>query len=186
MNAVFSLSIDPVLTSILCATLSVILLIGAGQKLRDLELFRAVVENYRLAPESLEGLVAIGLPILEVIAGLTILFDSSRTFGAALALLLLGLVTGAVIINLVRGRRKINCGCGGPDGRQTLSWGLVLRNAILVIGVSFGAVDGRARDLFWVDYLTVGFGTVALFGLYMLVNQLLANHPRLMGLRTSI
>lgn len=183
IHAALSFALDPVLTSILCATVSVILLLGAGQKLRDLELFRAVVENYRLAPESLEGLVAIGLPVLEVTAGLAILFDSSRTFGAALALLLLGLVTGAVIINLVRGREEIDCGCGGTDGRQTLSWGLVARNAILVAGVLLGALDDRARELVWMDYLTVGFGTVALFGLYVSANQLLANHPRLMDLR---
>ena len=43
-------------------------------------------------------------------------------------MLLLSLYTAAIVLNLARGRRDIDCGCGGPGSRQTLHEWLVWRN----------------------------------------------------------
>jgi hypothetical protein len=178
--------LDPVATSALSAVLSVIFLTGAWQKLRDPALFQANVENYRLLPDGLAWPAAILLPVWELAAGVLVLFDPTRTAGAVLAIGLLAVVTAAVIINLLRGRTEIDCGCGslgGHVGDQTLSWGLTMRNALLAVAALLTLREDAARALVWIDYLSVAGGTLGLLGLYVTANQLMANHPRLHALR---
>ena len=152
-------ALDPILAHIAAATLAVVLLVGAGHKLADRDGFTGALAQYRLLPVA------------------------SRPWGAAAAIALLAVVTGAVVVNLLRGRTHIDCGCGGPEGRQHLSWLLVVRNALLV-GLALGAgTVAPARELVWLDALTVATGTVGLYLLYAAGNQLLANAPRLSGLR---
>ena len=178
--------LDPVATSALSAVLSVIFLTGAWQKLRDPALFHANVENYRLLPDGLAWPAAILLPLWELAAGVLVLFDPVRTGGAVLAIGLLAIVTTAVAINLLRGRTEIDCGCGslgGHVGDQTLSWGLAARNALLAFAAVLILREDAARALVWIDYLSVAGGTLGLLGLYVTVNQLMANTPRLRALR---
>ena len=178
--------LDPVASSTLSAVLSVIFLTGAWQKLRDLPLFQANVENYRLLPDSLAWPAAILLPLWELAAGALVLFDPVRTAGAVLAIGLLAVVTTAVVLNLLRGRTEIDCGCGslgGHVGDQTLSWGLVIRNLVLVVAALLALREDAARNLVWIDYLSVAGGTLGLLGLYVTANQLMANNPRLLALR---
>ena len=178
--------LDPVATSALSAVLSVIFLTGAWQKLRDLALFQANIDNYRLLPDGLAWPAAILLPLWELAAGALLLFDPTRTVGAVLAIGLLAIVTTAVAINLLRGRTEIDCGCGslgGHVGDQTLSWGLVARNALLALAAVLALREDAARALVWIDYLSVAGGTLGLLGLYVTVNQLMANTPRLRALR---
>jgi hypothetical protein len=178
--------LDPVAASALSAVLSVIFLTGAWQKLRDLALFQANVENYRLLPDGLAWPAAILLPVWELAAGVLVLFDATRTAGAILAIGLLLVVTAAVVINLLRGRTEIDCGCGslgGHVGDQTLSWGLAMRNALLAVAALMTLREDAARALVWVDYLSVAGATLGLLGLYVTANQLMANQPRLHALR---
>lgn len=180
------LSVDLVVARMLAAALSVIFIIGAGQKFRDLAAFRAALEDYRLLPAALLAPVAVLLPAGEAAAGLALVFDQTRYAGAVLALAVLALVTGAVAINLWRGRAEIDCGCGGLEQQQTLSWGLVARNGLLACGVIGAAAGSAARQFVWLDYLTVGCGTLALLGVYVAGNQLLANRPRLWRLSNGL
>jgi uncharacterized membrane protein YphA (DoxX/SURF4 family) len=178
--------LDPVAASALSAVLSVIFLTGAWQKLRDPALFHANVENYRLLPDVLAWPAAILLPVWELAAGILVLFDATRTAGAVLAIGLLSVVTAAVVINLLRGRTEIDCGCGslgGHVGDQTLNWGLPARNAVLVFASVLILREDAARALVWIDYLSVAGATLGLLGLYVTANQLMANSPRLHALR---
>lgn len=178
--------LDPVATSALCAVLSVIFLTGAWQKLRDLALFQANIENYRLLPDALARPAAILLPLWELAAGSLLLLDATRSAGAVLTISLLSVVTAAVAINLMRGRTEIDCGCGslgGHVGDQTLSWGLAIRNSLLAFAALLALREDATRALVWIDYLSVAGGTLGLLGLYVTANQLMANHPRLQALR---
>lgn len=177
---------DPVLAHALAGAVALVLLIGAAQKLRDWPSFRSALDAYRLLPGVLVAPVALALPALELIAGCALLAPAYRGAGAMLAVALLATVTGAVAINLRRGRTDIDCGCGGAEGRQRLSWGLVARNVVLMAGVAFvslGAQEGGARALGGLDYATVAFASVAFYGLYACASQLLANRPLLLGSR---
>lgn len=186
MKGFASLLLDPVVLRAVGAALSVIFLTGAWQKLRDPALFQANVENYRLLPESLTWIVAILLPVWELAAGALLLFGSTRTAAALLTIGLLLLATAAVAMNLLRGRTEIDCGCGslgGHVGDQTLSWGLTIRNGVLAIAALLTVREDSGRILVWIDYLSVAGGTLGLLGLYVTVNQLMANQPRLQALR---
>lgn len=181
---------DTVVSAAVAATLAVVLLVGGWQKLRDRALFQATLDNYQLLPESLLPVAAVLLPLWEIAAGALLLPGPTRGVGALLAAALLLAVTAAVAINLLRGRRNFDCGCGGFSGssagdvgEQQLSWGLVVRNAILIAAVVLCAGEEAARPLVWIDYLSVAGATLALLGLYLSANQLMANHPRLQAIR---
>ncbi len=178
-----ALTLDPVLARVCGAALAVVLLSGAWQKLRDLAVFEASVDIYRLLPDALVPLFARAFPLLEALAGAALLFDSTRSAGLVLSLAVLGVATAGVIANLLRGHTEIDCGCGGAEGHTTLSWALPARNTVLLIAAVLGGQDGGSRDLMWIDYLSVAGGTLALLGLYAAANQLMANHPRLIQLR---
>jgi len=176
-------ALDPVLARACGAAVAVVLLTGAWQKLRDLAVFEASVDLYRLLPDSLVPLFARAFPVLEALAGAALLFESTRAIGLLLSVAVLGVATAGVVFNLLRGNTEIDCGCGGAEGHTTLSWALPARNTLLLLIAVLGGQDGSGRDLMWIDYLSVAGGTLALFGLYATANQLMANHPRLIQLR---
>lgn len=176
--------LDPILTHMCAAVLAIIFIGGAWHKLRDREAFAMAIEQYRLVPESWAGALAWGLPLWELMAGGLLLATTTREWGALLALALLLTVTAAVTVNLLRGRSHIDCGCGGPEGGQHLSWGLVARNLLLGVMALASVAMETSRQLVWLDGLTVAAGTLGLYGLYAAVNQLMTNHPRLMNLRS--
>jgi hypothetical protein len=128
--------------------------------------------------------MALLLPLLELVAGALLLPTAARNAGALLALALLALVTGAVVINLKRGRERIDCGCGGSE-HVPLSRGLVARNAGLALLAVVALMPAQARATVWLDLVATAFATLFLLGLYLVVNQLLSNHPRLIDLRNA-
>jgi hypothetical protein len=177
-----AMPLDPVLPHALAGAAALVLLVGAVQKFRAWDAFRAAVAAYRLLPEALVMPAALALPALELIAGAALLTGPYRSAGALLAFALLSTVTSAVAINLVRGRADIDCGCGGAEGRQRLSWGLVARNVLLMGAVAVGVAEGAPRSLGVLDYATTAFAALALYGLYACASQLLANRPGLLDL----
>ncbi len=180
-----AVALDPVVTRVLAAAVAIVLLVGAWQKLRDVDSFLAALEDYDLLPAGLLMPLARLLPMLEILAGFALVIEPLRVVGAVLALGVLALVTGAVLVNLLRGRRHIGCGCGGVEDEQTLSWSLVGRNGLLAVLVAASAADPSVRTLTWLDTLSVAAGAACLYGVYALANQLLANQPRLARLRSA-
>lgn len=174
--------LDPVLGHAAAAFLAIVLLSGAWAKLRDVALFRAAMDNYQLVPDAWLPLAAWALPLAEALAGLMLLPTSLRPLGAALAAAVLLLVTAGVVINLQRGRARIDCGCGGNE-HQPLSWGLVARNAVLIALSAAASLPMAERGTVWLDLMASALATLFALGLYALVNQLMANHPRLLDLR---
>jgi len=165
-------------------TVGLVLLAGAAHKARDWTVFRGAVENYDLLPAALVAPVAVALPALEAAAGVALLIEPLRGAGAALGLVAIGTATFAIAINVVRGRTAIDCGCGGLDGRQRLSWGLVARNGTLIAVLVAGAdvSPPRAGDV--AAYATLAATTLLLVALYATASQLLANRPLLAELRS--
>lgn len=174
---------DPVFAWIAASALAIVLLVGVGGKLAGFTVFETMLADYRLLPDAAIRPAAVCLVGAEFGAAAALLYAPTRAAGAVAALALLFVVTGAVAVNLLRGRRDIRCGCGGPDHSQMLSWGLVARNAVLALLALLAAAAVDERALSGVDALSVAGGTLALVGLYFAANQLLANHPRLTAMR---
>lgn len=107
---------------------------AAFAKLRDFTAFTGFVAGYRLLPAALVRPVGMLLVCLEVLAVVAVLLGEGlpRLVPAGL-LFTYGF---AMSINLLRGRRDIDCGCGGTP--MPIGWTLVLRN------VALGALTGWA------------------------------------------
>ena len=76
MNGLFL--VDPVMGHAAAASVAVLFLLAALSKLRDIELFHAVLDNYQLLPSALVPVAARVLPTLELAAGVLLLPLVSR------------------------------------------------------------------------------------------------------------
>lgn len=81
-------------------------------KLFDPKAFAATISAYELVPEAFLPVVAIGLPLIETIAGLALVFD--RPWG-------LHLITGLLVLFVfvlgygILGDLDVDCGCFGTE-----------------------------------------------------------------------
>jgi uncharacterized membrane protein YphA (DoxX/SURF4 family) len=180
--------LDSIIVSVLRILLAGVLLEAAFHKLRDLPSFRVSLEAYGLVPTSGLRPVGVFLPLCEGVVGLALLasciapsFDTGTA--PLLAAGLFALYTAAIAINLARGRRRIDCGCGAPGERQELSGSLVLRNIGLIGVALIAALPPLVRPFGFVDMFTLVAGSLALFALWQGASTLLVNAPRLSLLR---
>jgi hypothetical protein len=148
------MSLDPVVAWALRVGLALLLAASAAQKLRDVGAFAAAIAGYRLLPFSLARPAAVSFVAAEWILAAALLLPGLHAPAALYAAGLLGLYTVAIGWNLVRGRRDIDCGCGGPLGRQRISEALVVRNTVLVAAALLGALPVVPRALGWLDAFT--------------------------------
>lgn len=168
------MALDPAISIAVSAALCLLWVSAGVQKLIHPGHHRAALANYELLPQSWVFPASVLLPLLEIAIGFAVVVPALATIGASSSIVLLGIYTLAVSINLARGRRDIECGCGGPALRQSLSGGLVARNVFLIGTSAVVLVPPAQRPLVWVDFATV-VGAVAVAGLlYTAANQALA------------
>jgi hypothetical protein len=164
---------DPVVGLALRALVTLLLGGAALAKLRDLRAFAAAVAGYRLLPTALAAPAATAFVAAEL-ALAAALWSPLRAAAALGAAALLALYAAAIAVNLARGRRDIDCGCGGPLGRQTLSEGLVLRNLVWTGAALACALPEAPRALAWLDLVTLGAAVAAGAALHAAASALLA------------
>ncbi len=161
-----------------CWALAGILLSAAAHKLRNFLAFRGILAQYRLLPDGLLGSAAPLVIAAEFATGLALLAPAAllpASVAAAMAALLLSLYTGAIALNLARGRRAIDCGCGGQF--TPLSLWLVARNGVL-LGLAWVAAAVPQAAPAPALYLLAAAIALFLWCAYASANQLLANHGR--------
>ena len=155
-------------------TLAAIFALAAIHALREWTVFGGIVEQYLIAPRRLAMIAARILPPLELAAAAALLLPMTSRVGALLGLCLMALFTGAIIVNIARGRVSIDCGCGGASG-QKLSTGLVLRNVGLMVGLAIAWVAPSRGAIDGVTAIGVICASLALIALYFAINQLMTN-----------
>jgi hypothetical protein len=176
------MAIDPAIRWLCALALALIFGASGAMKLRDVELFEGSLANYQLAPMWMEKALAYLFPILECAAALGLLFASTRTIAAFTALALLAIFSGAIAINLARGRVDIDCGCFGPALRQKLSGSLLWRNLFLMAVATIVILPQTGRALGALDIVTIVMGAATLVVLYASANVAIANVPKLRAL----
>jgi hypothetical protein len=177
-----ALDLDPALRIGLRLSLALLLLAASHHKLRDLQGFVVVVANYRLLRDRWTRVAAVALAVGELVVAIALLVPGLARGAAVAAVALLALYSGAIAINLIRGRREIDCGCAGPRARRPLSGTLLARNAVLMLAAAACALPATARPLVWVDVVTVAGGVTVLALLYGAIDASLAHAPRLRAL----
>jgi uncharacterized membrane protein YphA (DoxX/SURF4 family) len=92
--------------------LAALFIYGGVLKLFDPKAFARTISGYGLVPEMLLPVVAIGLPLLETIAGIGLLFDIRGSLAAIASLLgMFLLVLGYGIAQDL----NVDCGCFGAE-----------------------------------------------------------------------
>ncbi len=167
--------VDPVIVLIAQLAIGWLFLFGALHKVRDIGQFKRVLMAYRLLPEAVISPAAWMVATAEVLLGFAALAQVPVAFVAGGAVLCVYAL--AMLVNLLRGRRFIDCGCGGDS--QPITWGLIARNSILVAVCGLALVEPAARSFGWIDLGSVGFGVIVCGLIYGAVNQVLAAQARL-------
>lgn len=129
MEAVTALS-GTLPSNVAAVFLAFVMARGALHKLKD-PAFEGTLADYRLLPAALLPAAGPALIAAELAAAFALILPAARPWGAALAMALLALYAAAIAVNLLRGRREIDCGCGGPG--ELISWALVGRNLALIV-----------------------------------------------------
>jgi uncharacterized membrane protein len=175
---------DPVIAITCSLILSYVFVVAGMHKWQDLTKFRNTLENYQVLPVFLLSLSVYLVPLLEVITGIALLVPFTSEPAAFSAAMLLFVYMYAIAINLLKGRRTIDCGCGGTEQKQPISEWLLLRNGILVFLAYCIVASVQSRELVWFDWLVVALATVVGCLFYNIVNQLLVNKDLLKVLRS--
>jgi hypothetical protein len=173
------LVLDPILTLTANYCVALLFLLACYGKVRSFGVFRATLADYELVPAPLLGPCAVLIIAVELAIGVGALLRSWTAPAMLAAATLLLLYAAAIGINLMRGRRDIDCGCTGPATQQLLSGWLILRNTGLAGLAIVGAVPTTQRLLHVADFALVGMALLAAVVLYAGINQLMANAPRL-------
>jgi len=147
--------IDPVVELSICSGLALLFAAAAWHKFSDRARFAAVLGAYELLPSGLVGPATRLFPVLEASIAVGLLYLPTRRAAALAAGSLLVLYTMAICLNLVRGRREIDCGCFAASSRVPLSNWLVVRNIVVIAAACTLLLPIRARALIWVDGLTI-------------------------------
>jgi putative oxidoreductase len=108
-------------------------------KLMDPHGFAMAIDAFRLLPFPVVRLLAMVLPVLEILAGFIWICNYQADAAALIVLMMCGLFVVALSSALARGL-DIQCGCFGGIGNGSLSLALV--RALLLAGATF----------FWLRY----------------------------------
>jgi len=121
--------------------LAFLFIYGGGLKLADPKAFAATLSHYDLLPEMLLPVVAVGLPALEVIAGIALLFNlpGGLTVITGLLALFVAVLGYGILTDL-----NVDCGCFGPAGQQSLRQAFI-RDLLLIGAASFLYYTRRTR-----------------------------------------
>ena len=169
------MSLDPVIVLILRFGVAWLFVAAVLHKLKDFADFRAVMATYKVLPDRGVAAGAWFIVAVEAATAIGALAQYRPAYLVAAAVLLC--YAAVMTINLLRGRRFIDCGCGGAA--QPLSVGLVIRNVVLALGALGALLPTIVRPLGWIDVVSVVVGSAVLGTLYAATNQLLAARARL-------
>ena len=165
----------------LLATISTLLLsylfvVGGWHKLADASYFQGVITDYQILPMSWSPWLARSLPLVELGAGIGLLIPALRIPALIVVTLLLTGYSAAIALNILRGRRDLDCGCAGPGQAQTISGWMLGRNLLLI---TLALLSGPALQQVRLDgpgWCLALLGTVLAALLYHVFNQLIANN----------
>lgn len=175
-------ALDPLIFYWVKYFIALVFLLSLSHKFRDFGLFAQQVRDYRVIPSVFITTSAV-LIVLSEAAVVLLLIVTDAAVGIYLASFLLLIYAIAMMINLLRGRTEIDCGCAGPGNGQAISYALVIRNCLLAILVLSAGVVTTGRVLLSADYVMLILSLVVSILLYLTINQLIANSSQLVKLK---
>ena len=107
-------------------------------KLSDVDTFASVIAAFGLAPKPLVPFIALGLPVLEILAALGLVFDvkGSLSILTGLTVFFIFVLSYGMYMGL-----DVDCGCYGPGDPEGEAFASLrtsfYRDLIMMIGFSF-------------------------------------------------
>ena len=173
---------DPAINLVAALILSYVFVLAGLHKCRAPAEFATTLANYRILPEGLNRQAVYLIPVIEIMTGVALLIPATAQLASFSAGGLLCIYIAAIGINLLRGRRTIDCGCGGPAQKQTISEWMIVRNVLLLFLSIIVGSQSLPRPLLWFDWLIVILATAMGCLFYNIINQLLVNKDLLNSL----
>lgn len=121
------------LTNTMLMLFSFLFLSSAYSKLSNKNYFIKSIKEYQLLPLFLVKPAAFLIAVTEVFSGIMILIPKTHEVALFFMVLLLLSYSSAIGINLLRGRKYLDCGCNGQDNRTPISVSLLARNVGLMV-----------------------------------------------------
>lgn len=171
--------LDPIVGYLIVASYALLFGVAGVHKLRGLARFTQVFSDYRLMPAALRRPVALAIPTLELAIALMLPWGPGRRLALCGGIGVLIAYAAAMAINLVRGQRDLDCGCGaGPERRTIAAW-MIWRNLMLVLPLCIALRPWTTRSFDLPDVLTLAGGLTACALLYTSIDRLLGDvRPR--------
>jgi hypothetical protein len=167
--------LDPVVGYFIVFGIALLLALAGSHKLRNLAAFAEVFTAYRVLPEPLARRSACLIPGMELAIALALPWEARRPWALIGAIALLIGYAAGISLNLVRGRRELDCGCGATGDRRSIAPWMAWRNLVLALALAVAALPWIARPLTGLDVLTVIGGLSAAALLYAAVDRLLGD-----------
>ena len=180
------MTLDPAISLVLRLTLAALFTAALAHKLGDPRAFRSRVLAYRMLPRRLAS-AGVGVVVgCEAAVVGAMLLPAGFRFGAVVVLGLLALYSSAIAVNLVRGRRDLDCGCLGRAGARGLRAALLVRNAVLAGAPAALLLPVAERSLVWPDAIGVVGAVTTLALLAMATDVLMTTWPAHAALRNRL
>ncbi len=139
--------------------LGALFIYAGSRKLLDPEVFATLIDAFGIVPDSLLGIVARILPVLEITAGLGLLVDIRGSLAVITGLLVLFI---AILIFGLKMGLAVDCGCFGPQDIEARAFGgldaALFRNLILLVVVLWLYVWRHRRGLRPTGLIPLGSG----------------------------
>jgi len=165
------ITIDPVISSLLALGGAALFGWAAAHKLWAREAFVATLAEYHLVPGGLVAVSALLLAAMELATCVMLVWPSTRSIGGAAGASLLVIYASAIGINLIRGRKDLDCGCGLRP-RVIGGW-MVARNVIVAVLLALLWFPTSLRTLGAGDFATIAATLVIGALLYASIELLL-------------
>ena len=171
----------------ICFFLLWLFALAAYHKLTHLNHYSQLLLDYLPNTDSNHPLLlrsaAAGLAVLELSVALMLILPASRAVALLMAIALLSVYATVMAIQLILGRRQLNCGCAGPAATTHVSAVLVARNILLVVLAVVALLTGSSIVISSYSVLLIVCLTLFMIVLYLCAEQLISNSQRLAALK---
>ena len=128
-----SLAHDPVVILAARGAFALLFASAAWHKLSDRAAFATLLAAYRVVPAAVVPVAGVGIAVIELATAAAWLAPGALVYAVRATVALLAAYAIAIAVNLARGRRTIDCGCGVGGAAQPIGEGLVVRNVLLAL-----------------------------------------------------
>ncbi len=178
--------LDPAFGYLIVAGIALLFASAGAHKLRDLARFADAFAAYNVLPDALARRLAWLIPSLELGVAAGLLWEPSRRTAVIAGIIVLIAYASGLGVNLLRGRRDLDCGCGAARDRRAIAPWMVWRNLILAAALGITLLPWARRSFDSTDLLTVMGGLAVGVTLYAAIDRLLGDvAPKAMNLRST-